>query len=72
MIKYLEDNFQYIIKTILLVKLFPALVIAALEAPQDKPLKTKFLDRYLSKNHLMCRNFFWQYEDYFTTNRAIC
>ena len=81
MVRYLEDDLQRIVKTILEARLLlalplapiPASVIAAAlqyEGPGKRPLKARFVDIYQSKTHLECYNFFWQCKDHFVTANA--
>ena len=81
MVRYLEDNLQRIVKTILKSRPLyspasapvPAFVLVAApyyEGPRKRPLKTRFLDIYWGQTHLECYNFFPKCQDHFATAGA--
>ena len=76
-VRYLEDDLQRILRTVLDFKLpapIPAPVIAAAlhsEGPYRRSLKAQFPDIYWDKTHLECYNFFQQYKDHFVTTGAM-
>ena len=63
-VRYLEDDFQRIFKTVLDFRplaLVPAPIVTAApyyESPHKRPLKTRFPNIYYDKTHLECYNFF--------------
>ena len=76
-IRYLKDNLQRILRTVLDFRppaLLPAPVVAAAlhyEVLCKRPLKAWFLDIYWDKTHLECYNFFQQCKDHFATAGAM-
>ena len=80
-VRYLEDDLQRIVKTILDARPFflpafapiPALVIVTTpyyKGPRERPLKARFPDIYWGKTYIVCYNFFQQCKDYFATAGA--
>ena len=74
MVRYLEDDLQRILGTILDSRPLPS-VPAPAAAPHykgshERPLKAWFPDIYQGKTHLECYNFFQQYENHFATAGA--
>ena len=63
LVRYLEDDFQRILKNVLDFRL-PTLLLALALAPQqykhpcERPLKAQFPDVYWDKTHLKCYNLF--------------
>ena len=81
MVKYLENDFQRIVKTILKARLLsfsalglvPAFIIAAAlhyKGLYERFLKAWFPNIYWDKTHLKCYNFVQKYKDHFATAGA--
>ena len=81
MIRYLNDDLQRIVKTILEARSFPlptsapipVFIVAAAphyEGLREWPLKVRFPDIYWGKTHLECYNFFQQYKNHFAITGA--
>lgn len=67
-VKYLEDDLQSILKTVLEGKTLAP--IALLEGLQEKLLKTRFLNIYQGKTHIKYYNYCQQYENHFAIART--
>lgn len=61
-LKYTEDNFQRILKTVLESR---TPVPKNFDEPRKKPLKARAPDVYRSKSHIDCYNFIEQCKDHF-------
>ena len=76
-VRYLEDDLQRILKTILDFKhpaSVPASVVATAphyEGPHKRPLKAWFPDIYWSKIHLECNNFFQECKNHFAITNTL-
>ena len=78
MVRYLEDDFQRVVRTIFEARPIlisapapvPAPVVATApnyKGPHERPLNVQFPDIYWDKMHLKCYNFFQQCKDHFAT-----
>lgn len=68
-VKYIEDNPQRILMTVLESK---ASTSCNFDEPRERPLKTKILYVYRSKSHMDCYNFIPQCKELFATSGARC